>query len=166
MGNLFEVLVSQSFDLTALLNPTLHVNAGPLGRVSHRQGAPAGGSINSHNPFPGSLSHCHFFTAGPQRRLRTFRSHRRRRYRNSRQEKAAQASFTSNLEFIVAENLKGTSLFVRGVTIFTDLSYEEFAAKFLSAPQNPPAEVPAAQKARGGSRAHLNRQGRCAFCFI
>lgn len=38
----------------------------------------------------------------------------------------------------MAENAKGTNPFILGITNFTDLSYADFAAKFLMAPQAPP----------------------------
>jgi hypothetical protein len=39
----------------------------------------------------------------------------------------------------VAENAKGTNPFILGITNYTDLSYADFAAKFLMAPQAPPS---------------------------
>ncbi len=103
--------------------------------------------------------------ADPTGAFRTFKAGRRRRYRDAKREKAAQAAFTTNLEFIVAENAKGTNPFVLGVTNLSDLSFEEFKAQYLMAPQKPPADVAAARQADAGAgtRAHLHRKGsRCA----
>lgn len=126
-------------------------------------------------------------------------ANRKRRYRNKQHEVKAQAAFKTNLEYIVAENAKGTNPYVlvsmddvlsrrcrryqmiqdpsfngtavenhahlghshasnaadgsglrhvQGVTNFTDLSYEEFAAQYLMAPQAVPIDQRSKQRRR------------------
>lgn len=61
----------------------------------------------------------------------------------------------------MSENSKGTNPFILGITNFTDLSYEEFAAQYLMAPQAVPKAV--RNKATGGRRLRGDSAGRCAF---
>jgi hypothetical protein len=63
---------------------------------------------------------------------------RRRKYRTSAEQTTARTHFKRNLEYIVAQNAKGTNPYILGITNFTDMSYADFAAKFLMAPQSPP----------------------------
>ena len=65
-------------------------------------------------------------------------SNRGRKYRTTTEQTTARTQFKKNLQYIVAENAKGTNPFILGITNFTDLSYADFAAKFLMAPQAPP----------------------------
>lgn len=61
-----------------------------------------------------------------------------------------QAAFKSTLEYIDQQNAKSTNSFVLGVNNFSDLSFEEFAAKYLQATKPlPPSRM---GKGKGGNR--------------
>ena len=74
----------------------------------------------------------------PKPLLTNMQSNRGRKYRTTTEHTNARTQFKKNLQYIVAENAKGTNPFILGITNYTDLSYADFAAKFLMAPQAPP----------------------------
>jgi Cathepsin propeptide inhibitor domain (I29) len=87
---------------------------------------------------------------------------RGRKYRTTAEQATARTHFKKNLEYIVAENAKGSNPYILGITNFTDMSYSDFAAKFLMAPQSPPA---AGDRVKAGRRLSGLRgeSHRCAW---